>query len=392
MKRAVILQVLILPLLMTFQACEGNGDNDPVPYIAGVSTQYDGNKVVAGKPVVLKGNNFSPVASENKVLYGFGLSSSSLDVNSSSMTRVDFTAPSISRNQLKIRLSVNGKESNEVTLEYTEAEDDPWIDEPTIELEGAVTETIRPGVEWISFHGTWSGETRNINIVRTTLDGYNHLGIFHNYTTIMNLDEKCEYVNAVAGTNGPAQCCNYIRVSGRTERVANEQDPWVCNCALTIDDNDVVDIVKVQDNFDAAQLPNKNIGCAGPLLVWDGKIQDIPTEWASDAYIANTNPRTAIGLSKDGKTVIQVAVDGRYTTNDKTKRAIGLPIPVLAKLMQGLGCYKAMNLDGGGGTAMWVIGKGDKGIVNHPCDLSDWDSPQASLRATGNAIYIVSDR
>lgn len=60
--------------------------------------------------------------------------------------------------------------------------------------------------------------------------------------------------------------------------------------------------------------------------------------------------------------------------------------------MQGLGCYKAMNLDGGGGTAMWVIGKGDKGIVNHPCDLSDWDSPQASLRATGNAIYIVSDR
>ena len=59
--------------------------------------------------------------------------------------------------------------------------------------------------------------------------------------------------------------------------------------------------------------------------------------------------------------------------------------------MRGLGCYKAMNFDGGGGTAMYVYGQGDQGIVNHPTDNNDWDHPQASLRATGNAVYIKSD-
>ena len=71
------------------------------------------------------------------------------------------------------------------------------------------------------------------------------------------------------------------------------------------------------------------------------------------------------------------------------KTAVGLPIPLLAKLMKGLGCYKALNFDGGGGTAMWIYGHGKNGIVNHPCDELNWDDPV--LRATGNAIYIVSD-
>ena len=67
-----------------------------------------------------------------------------------------------------------------------------------------------------------------------------------------------------------------------------------------------------------------------------------------------------------------------------------MPTAVLAKLMKDLGCWKAMNFDGGGGTAMWVYGQGVNGIVNHPCDSPmDWDNP--TLRTAGSAAYICSD-
>lgn len=390
---------VILITALALLSCGGKGntgadDKTPEPYITGISTDYDG-KAVAGKPVTLNGLNFSPVPDENKVLYGVGLDAVSIPVSESSEDRLVFTAPSLDVLTLRIRVSVKGKESNMVTLEFItapeEPAEEPWSDTPTLQLQGAVTKQIVPGVEWTTFHGTWEGQVRNINIVRTTLNEHNRLGIYYNYSTegLMNLDEKCIYLDAVAGTNGPMACCHFVRVDGEIKRVPNEQDPWIVNCAITID-NGVPDIVKVTDNYDARKLASKNVGCAGPLLVWEGKVQDYP-EWNKESFLQTNHPRTAIGFSKDRKTVVQVAVDGRWTGSNTEKRAIGMPTSLLGKLMQGLGCYKAMNFDGGGGTAMYVYGQGDQGIVNHPCDKSDWDHPQASLRATGNAVYIKSD-
>lgn len=390
---------VILTAALALLSCGGKGndrvdDKTPEPYITGISTEY-GGKAVAGKSVTLNGLNFSPIPDENKVIYGVGLDAVSLPVSESSEEHLVFTAPKLDAVSLKIRVSVRGKESNMVTLEFItapeEPAEEPWSDTPTLQLPGAVTKQIVPGVEWTTFHGTWEGQVRNINIVRTTLNEHNSLGIYYNYSTegLMNLDEKCIYLDAVAGTNGPMACCHFVRVDGTIKRVPNEQDPWIVNCAITIDDG-VPDIVKVNDNYDARKLPSKNVGCAGPLLVWEGKVQDYP-EWNKESFLQTNHPRTAIGFSKDRKTVVQVAVDGRWTGNNTEKRAIGMPTSLLGKLMQGLGCYKALNFDGGGGTAMYVYGQGDLGIVNHPCDNNDWDHPQASLRATGNAVYIKSD-
>lgn len=390
--KPLILSVLCLA---AYSCGESGGEEDaPAPAITGVSTEYGGNLIVVGKPVTLNGTGFSAVASENKVMYGIGLDAKSIKVDASSSTHVQFTAPDLGKKTLSVRVSVKGKESNEVTLEYTQ-EQTPWSDTPTIELPGATTVTIRPGVEWTSFHGNWEGQTRNINIVRTTLNEHNHIGIYYNYQdeSLKNLDKKCEYLDALVGTNGPAACCHYVRVDGVQKRAANNQDDWFASCAFTIDGDNVVDIVKVASNYEAAQLPHRNVGCAGPLLVWNGEIQSYPASWEQDDFQKTTHPRTAFGISKDGKTVVQVAVDGRYTSSNASKRAIGMPMYTLAKLMKGLGCYKALNFDGGGGTAMWIYGQGDKGIVNHPCDggQAGWDAPQANLRATGNAIYIKSD-
>ena len=62
--------------------------------------------------------------------------------------------------------------------------------------------------------------------------------------------------------------------------------------------------------------------------------------------VSGTHPRSAVGVSRDGKTMYLVAVDGRQ------KSSKGMTMNEMASLMLSLGCYNAVNLDGGGSTQM----------------------------------------
>ena len=280
-----------------------------------------------------------------------------------------------------------------------------------IVLPGSVTTKIASGVEYTRFHGQWKGQWREFNIIKTAL-GTRHLGIFFDYSTqgLLYLNEKCEHVGAIAGTNGPMACCQFVRVNGVVKHAATQTDPWIANCALTIDGN-AVDIVQVQSNQAAAGLTNASngnvnppyntltVGCAGPLLVWNGVVQTYPAYQDQD-FIKTTHPRTAIGIGANGQKVIQVTVDGRWTSSNTAQRAIGLSTDDLAELMLQLGCDKAMNLDGGGGSQMWVTGRGDVNhLVNHPhnewpyygCGSNTYywiKDNQVARRTTGNAVYV----
>lgn len=96
----------------------------------------------------------------------------------------------------------------------------------------------------------------------------------------------------------------------------------------------------------------------GPVLVWDGSPVPPPADCAR--LCRERFPRTASGLSADGRRLYLVVVDG------ESPEAAGMTIPELAALMTRLGAHRALNLDGGGSTTMWVRAKG--GIVNHPAD------------------------
>ncbi|HEX2062671.1 MAG TPA: phosphodiester glycosidase family protein [Thermoanaerobaculia bacterium] len=78
----------------------------------------------------------------------------------------------------------------------------------------------------------------------------------------------------------------------------------------------------------------------------------------SDHFTRAPHPRTAVGLSKNGRTMYFVVTDGRR------EGVPGLTLPELAQLMDELGACVAMNLDGGGSSAMWV----EDEIVNRPSD------------------------
>src|SRR5690606_10431964 len=80
------------------------------------------------------------------------------------------------------------------------------------------------------------------------------------------------------------------------------------------------------------------------------------------SHYCERHPRTAVGLTPDQRRAILVTVDGR------TSGASGMTRLELAGLMKNLGAHRALNLDGGGSTTMYVKGRG---VVNKPSDGSE---------------------
>jgi exopolysaccharide biosynthesis protein len=79
----------------------------------------------------------------------------------------------------------------------------------------------------------------------------------------------------------------------------------------------------------------------------------------SDAFTRSPHARTAVGVSRDGLTAYFVVGDGRRAD------VPGLTLGQLGAWMSDrLGVCSAINLDGGGSSAMWVKDK----IVNRPSD------------------------
>ncbi|MDF9841785.1 MULTISPECIES: phosphodiester glycosidase family protein [unclassified Paenibacillus] len=99
----------------------------------------------------------------------------------------------------------------------------------------------------------------------------------------------------------------------------------------------------------------------GPILIQDGQITSdfssvkIDTNFGNRS-IQNANPRTAIGMIAPNHYVF-VVVDGR---NEGYSR--GMTLTELAELMQDLGATEAYNLDGGGSSTMYFMGR----VVNNP--------------------------
>ena len=87
------------------------------------------------------------------------------------------------------------------------------------------------------------------------------------------------------------------------------------------------------------------------LLVNNGNVvQTAANDSACGSFCTTPHPRTAAGLSMDGDTLLLVVVEGRQGA------LTGLSTTRLAELMLDLGAHVALNLDGGGSSAMVVDG------------------------------------
>lgn len=114
------------------------------------------------------------------------------------------------------------------------------------------------------------------------------------------------------------------------------------------------------------------LGSIGGRLIENGTVY---TE-----FEAGTAPRTAVGITKDGVIVFYV-VDGR-----QSGYSAGLSLKNLAQRMSELGCVDAINLDGGGSTAIAGVYPGSDTfeVINSPSD--------GKLRSCANYIFLQDMR
>jgi len=115
--------------------------------------------------------------------------------------------------------------------------------------------------------------------------------------------------------------------------------------------------------------PGLSIASAAPVLVKNGQTAiDARTEGVIDpadlsfnyAWAEIRQPRTIVGIAKNGDLIL-VTVDGREPGTSE-----GSTLSEEADLMKSLGAVTAMNLDGGGSTAMAVNGS----LVNQTSDAT----------------------
>ncbi|MBQ7875868.1 MAG: phosphodiester glycosidase family protein [Clostridia bacterium] len=114
------------------------------------------------------------------------------------------------------------------------------------------------------------------------------------------------------------------------------------------------DIIRVETSISPDTDAIYEASGGNTLIVKDGEVCEFTSNITGKAQ------RTAMGLSKSGKTLVLVTVDGRQTD------CKGFDQTELAEFMIALGCDSAINLDGGGSTTMVTENRftGEASITN----------------------------
>jgi len=114
-----------------------------------------------------------------------------------------------------------------------------------------------------------------------------------------------------------------------------------------------------------------------PILVTDSLVaRDADTEGAES--FRNLNPRTVMGLDRAGTRAWLAVIDGR-----QAGVSMGMTLRQSAELMRALGATRALNLDGGGSSALVLAtASGQTRVVNRPSD-------NGTERAVANALAVL---
>ena len=125
------------------------------------------------------------------------------------------------------------------------------------------------------------------------------------------------------------------------------------------------------DNVEIEVGPSEDVdlGIAGShQILTNGKVPNMQDDLAT-----STHPRTAVGISKDGTRLFVMVIDGR------SNESRGMTLPEAGELLRNMGAHNALNLDGGGSSAMSARVAGDDGqkIWNTPSDGKVREVPNA---------------
>ena len=146
---------------------------------------------------------------------------------------------------------------------------------------------------------------------------------------------------------------------------------------------EVVPSVAAPDYVGEADRCN-DIFASGPVLLDNDTSFDYEknrginaSEYAKTHPKQRRHPRSVIGCDRK-ENIYLVVVDGRSKGN-----AEGMTMPELTALCRWLGMNEAINLDGGGSSALW---SSKHGIINYPCDNKRFD--HAGERKVSSTLVI----
>ena len=125
--------------------------------------------------------------------------------------------------------------------------------------------------------------------------------------------------------------------------------------------------------------PREAVG-GRPLLLRDSTFGPTVDTEGQAGFANGRHPRTAVGIADDGRRLLLVVVDGRQKPYSD-----GMTLRELARVMLALGAPDALNLDGGGSTAMVLAdpeAAGELRVMNRPSDPT-------GERAVANALGVV---
>jgi len=94
------------------------------------------------------------------------------------------------------------------------------------------------------------------------------------------------------------------------------------------------------------------------------------------------HPRTAVGVSRNGRYLILMTIDGRQAGHSE-----GTTTAETAEWIRKLGAYNALNLDGGGSTALVIeAADGSPVVLNRPCG-----PPVGTERRVANHLGVFAE-
>lgn len=349
---------------------------------------------IPGQEMLIQGRRFGTDKSKIKVVVGDFLG----NVKSVTEESITIDLPDEYMNIAPVRVRKGDIESKEANLRFNLVKYDSLI---VVNPDNwYATETIRQDIKWKSWRltntdGSSRGtkvfnKRRSINVleIEPQAAGINtQIGFDYLLSGYKKTSAFCTAANALVGINGPyfdtsvGGVNDYLRVNGTmlvAGRTSTSIDARITGALAWTDKT--ITILKVAGNLGGPKVPSehKNVMLSGPILLENAQV--ILPLYPNDSHYAAEHPRTAVGTTKDGK-ILFVTVDGRFTN------AVGLSTIDLSLLMRFLGANNAINLDGGGSTAMWIKNKPNNGIVNYPSDNGKFD--HLGERALGSGVLYV---
>ncbi|MGE5654525.1 MAG: phosphodiester glycosidase family protein, partial [Bacillota bacterium] len=225
--------------------------------------------------------------------------------------------------------------------------DGQLISTPSWYPEFATLGISQQGIAQIGYWG-WSAAITHPNGKRMAVDGLNKQGASYGLPIVYN----SSWGRPTPGSPKPGSShLELVVKNGKVAEIRRDQsgvdvpaDAYVVvgrdAAAAFLSEFKMGDAVKLEYTTNPDWRSFKTAIGGGSMLVKDGKVAEFTH------VISGSQPRSAVGISRDGKTLWLVAVDGRAAISR------GLTQTELAEMLIDLGAYQALNLDGGGSTTM----------------------------------------